>query len=470
MTRDEERSVQQFRGRVGLLYLLKYGLAALTAWAFLYGTAVLALRAAVGLPRLDLAWGLASLPLALAPAAWLAWRRLPSAAAVRALLDRHGRCGGLLMAGAEQPIGEWQERLPEVRQPALRWRGERSWGLFVAGLAFVALAFLVPQGLADLVGHRLDVDREADALAKQIDVLEQEKVLDKQRSGDLKASLEQVKREAKGKDPVKTLESLDHLKDLASKAAQEAAESATRKMEDLSRAETFAEAMEKLAGKMDKGQLAEAMHEMAVLAKKALDERELLESGLDPATLEALKNSTLSPEQTKKLMEALKNAKEGTKAKVGRLVKAKLIDASALEKCDKAGKCDCAGLAAYLKENGAKSDLSDAIAMSEEPGKGGVSRGPGPAKIQFGDESSEEGAKFKEEELPASELQSLKDSELSGLSTGIPQLGKKAGAARSGALAGAKAGGGSASTQVVLPRHRGAVGRYFERPAMPPKK
>src|SRR5581483_10099830 len=101
MTRDEERSIQQFRGRLGLLYLLKYGLVALTAWAFLYGTAVLALRGALGLDRMDLLWGLTSLPLALLPAAYLAYRRLPTAAAVRALLDRHGRLGGLLMVGAE---------------------------------------------------------------------------------------------------------------------------------------------------------------------------------------------------------------------------------------------------------------------------------------------------------------------------------------------------------------------------------
>ena len=34
-----------------------------------------------------------------------------------------------------------------------------------------------------------------------------------------------------------------------------------------------------------------------------------------------------------------------------------------------------------------------------------------------------------------------------------------------GAKAGAKKGGDSASTQIVLPRHRGAVERYFDRPA-----
>lgn len=471
MTRDEDRQIQEFRTRLGSLYFLKFALLAVAVWGFLYGTAVLSLRGATSLAREDLLWGLASFPLALVPALILAMRRLPSHAAVRAVLDRHGRCGGLLMAGAEQTLGDWQQEIPAVRQPELQWRGGRNWGWLAAGVAFVALAFLVPQSLANLGGPTLDVEKEAEKLDKQLDLLEKEKVLEKHRAIDLKASLEQVRRDARAKDPAKTLESLDHLQDTANKAAQEALEAAAKKMEDLGRAETFAEAMEKLKNKMDKAQLAEAMNEMVKLTKKAMDERELMESGLDKETLEAIKNSTLTPEQAKKLLEKLKDAKEGEKAKVGRLIKGKLLKAEDLEKCEKAGECDCAALAAYLKENGAKSDLADAVAESDEGGKGGVNRGPGATKLNFGDESSEDGTKFKEEELPQSEQQSLKDSTLSAVSTGSPELAKeKAGMARSGALSKAKSGGGSASTQTVLPRHRGAVERYFERPAQQPKK
>ena len=68
-------------------------------------------------------------------------------------------------------------------------------------------------------------------------------------------------------------------------------------------------------------------------------------------------------------------------------------------------------------------------------------------------------------------MKAIKDSEVSGISKAIPQTGKeKVGEATSGALKGAKSGGGSANTQVVLPRHRGAVERYFDRPAEMPKK
>ena len=109
------------------------------------------------------------------------------------------------------------------------------------------------------------------------------------------------------------------------------------------------------------------------------------------------------------------------------------------------------------------SDLTDALADSDKAGKGGVTRGPGAAKLNFGDETTEDGFKFKEEALPPARLQALKDSKVQGLSAGAPQKGGEAGPTQAGALAGSQAGDGSASTQVVLPRHRGAVERYFDR-------
>src|SRR5438128_2441437 len=122
MNHNEERAIADFRRALLSLYLLRHALAALTVWAFAYGTAVLALR------------------------------RLPPAGAVRAVLDQHGRCGGLLMAGAEFPLGGWSAALPAVRAPRLRWHGGKAWGLFAAGCAFVALGFVVPQSLASMGG------------------------------------------------------------------------------------------------------------------------------------------------------------------------------------------------------------------------------------------------------------------------------------------------------------------------------
>jgi hypothetical protein len=79
------------------------------------------------------------------------------------------------------------------------------------------------------------------------------------------------------------------------------------------------------------------------------------------------------------------------------------------------------------------------------------------------DPTSDDGFKFKEEALPPSSVQALKDSITAGLSAGAPGKTKPDGSASAGALDGARSGDGSASTQVVLPRHRQAVERYFDR-------
>src|SRR5262245_18715412 len=145
MRPSEERAIADFRLTLAAVYLLRYGLAALTVWAYVYGVAVLALRGAAGLSRLDLVWVLASLPLVLGPAVWMALRRLPARDRVRALLDHHGRCGGLLMTGAEQPLGKWSSLMPAVRQPHASWLGGWLWAAALVSAAFVALGFLVPQ-------------------------------------------------------------------------------------------------------------------------------------------------------------------------------------------------------------------------------------------------------------------------------------------------------------------------------------
>jgi hypothetical protein len=468
MTSPSDAASSAFRTRLATLYLLRHSLVGLAVWGLLYGVVVLALRGALGLDRETLLWGLASLPLVFLVATVLAFRALPSVAATRALLDRHGHCGGLLMAADEVDTHGWIARPGDG--PALRWRAGRAGGLCAVGLAFLVLAFLVPQSFARIGAPRLEIGRDVARLEDQLAVLKEEKVLDKQRAEALKEKLDQLRKDAAARDPLKTLEALDSVQDTTQKAAQDAAEAATRQMEDLARAGTLTDALEKAGDKLDQAQLGEAMSQLAGLMRKADAENKMLEDGaIDQEILDALqKGGPLTKEQMKKLSEALKGAKNGLARKVGRLVKAKLIDPDALKKCDKACECDTAGLAAYLKENGCDGLCDNLLDGDGDPGKGGINRGRGDAKLKFGDESSEQGIKFKDEELPPSELQSLKDSELEGLGTGTPKHKKGETPASGGALVGAKMGGGSSTGQVVLPRHRGAVERYFDRAA--PKK
>jgi hypothetical protein len=466
MTGHEERAIGRFRFRLGALLALRYAVAGLTAWAFLWGTAVLALRAAAGVPRPALLWGLAAAPLALLPALLLAWRRLPSRSAVRALLDRHSRCGGLLMAGAEVPLEGWQESLPELAPPRLRWRGRRAWGLLAGSAAFVGLGFLLPQSLADLGGGpRLEVGREVEKLSGQVEVLKEEAVLEPHRAEALKQKLQQLRQEALGREPVKTLEALDHLQDLVQKSARDGAESMAKKAEDAARAEALADRLAKKRKKMDAKTLAEGMSQLAALTRQSAAEAGLLDKHLDTEALNALRSGALDARALGRLGTALGECKGEMMKRLGRLRKAGLIDDELLQRCEGACQCDGKDLEEFLRKN-CSGKLCDALCEGERPGRGGVTRGPGAAKLTWKEESKADGVKFKEEALPAADLEALKKSKLAGLSTAAPKVGEGKGRpVGSGALAGAAAGGGSSSAAVVLPRHRAAVGRYFERPA-----
>jgi hypothetical protein len=465
MKSNEDRAIEQFRRRLAGLLVLKHTLTALTIWAFLAGIAVLALRS-LGVSSFTLLWGLLSLPIALIPAVVLACRRLPSRVAVRAVLDRHSFCGGLLMAGAEVKLGGWRKTMPAINLPRLQWRSRRAWGLLAAGVAFVLLGLMLPQGFAEMGnGPSLNIEKQKAKLEKQIDVLKEEALLEPRKADDLKSKLDKLRRDALGKEPVHTLDSLDKMKTDLSQTAKEAAESTARKNETLGKGETLADVLKKRPKEMSSKALAEAMKQLAVLTRKAAAENELVqhEMELDPELMEAMKACMLTPEQLEKIKGMLKDAKGDLAKRLAKLCKADLIDADQLELSEKAGDCDLEGLAAFLKESGASDELCDDIAACEEPGRGGITRGPGAAAMLWKDPTTEGGFKFKEEALPPAKLQALKDSKTSGLSAGAPQKGNEGGPAGSGALANSASGGGSASTQIVLPRHRSAVERYFDR-------
>jgi hypothetical protein len=344
-----EQAVHYFRGRLAALLVCKQTIAYATVWLFIWGTSVLALRAALGTDRLVLLWGMVGLLPCFALAFFAATRRIPAVAVVRALLDRESHSGGLLMAGAEHPLGSWEDVLPPVSLPQVRWHGRRAWVLLAAAVGFVGLAFLVPQQLAELGSSpRLEVGPEVEKLAQQIEILKEEKILEPARADDLQKKLDQVREDAQGRDPAKTLEALDHMEHVTKKSAHEAAEDAARKSEKLAQAESLAEAMSKSGDKMDPKLRAEVMAELSARAQKAAAEKDLAE--LDPDLAEALEKGSLSEEDLKKLSDALKDAKGGLAKRVACLARARLIDLDALKKCECAGECKGEALADYLMD------------------------------------------------------------------------------------------------------------------------
>jgi hypothetical protein len=469
-----ERAIQRFLLRLVSLLTLKYSLMLTALWCFAWGTIAVALRAGAGTAVKPLLWGAGGIALAVIAAFILARRQLPTAASIRSLLDQQNECGGLLMAAGEQPLGDWQSNLNTLQLPRLRWRGARGWALLAASFAFVLTALLVPVRFAALNADRsLNVGKEAETLTAQIEALKEEQIITEAKAEELKNKLDQLSAEASGQDPAKTWEALDHLANAVEKTAQEAAASAARRQEQLEKAEGLAEGLMAGADQLDAKLMTEAMQTLSTMMQGAMKENETLARNLSAETQEAIKNGSLKPDQLQDVAKALGQSRQKLTQQLSKLNPSgrnpngpggpnSRINPSALKGGAQAQKRDNAGLSQFLKENAQNMSVKVAISQWYEGGKGGVDRGRGDAAMTWTKGSNEKDAKFKEKTLPPAAVAGLQDSQMIGLSASAPEIQKGALAAH-GALNNAASGGGSAYTQTILPRHKGAVKRYFER-------
>jgi hypothetical protein len=357
----QDKAIQRFRRHLAVLFVLKYALPLATLWGFVWGTAVIALRTA-GVERKPLLWGLMGLAACLAAALLRARRHVPPVTTIRALLDEQSGCGGLLMAGAEQELGGWRQRMPALQPPRLRWDGRRSGTLLAIAAGFVLLSFLAPQGLADLqFSSPLEIDAEIGRLLKQIALLKGESILESKRAETLAEKVAEMRKHASGKEPARTLEALDHLKKLASDTAREAAEECRRRSEQFGEAQALAEVLSHNADLLDSKLTMEMMAELAgLLDKSGIDPKQLIDGlEFDPELIKALRQQKLDPEQLAKLLGALKGRAGELARRMEKLQKAGLIDAETLARCREVGECDLEGLRAFLRDNKGNVSLAD---------------------------------------------------------------------------------------------------------------
>lgn len=458
----ENRAIRKFRIKMAVMLILRKVLLATTVWGLLWGTVVIVLRAAVGMPRSILLAGGVALILAVGWAVAAGLRQLPSRTGARACLDKHSASGGLIMAAETADLGNWKNLTSRVRVPRLRWSGTVSLGRFAGAVLFVCISFLIPERFVEISrAQPLDVGEEVNQIAAGIDVLKEEEIIELTQADTLEEKLAQIQAEASGEDPVKTWETLDHLTDLLSQESKEAAEDALAATERLTEAETLAEALLNEASDMDKRLLAESMMALTGLVQEAAKENELLASQLPELEGDL---SKLSPEQLKSIADALRHSKRNLSDRLVNLNNVNLIELDTLKACEKLGQCNSAGLVAFINENSEKMAVAECVGLWCRNALGAINRGPGHVPMTWSEGTPADGAKFKAEILPLSNMTSLEDSEVIGLSSAAPTVEKSGVAPRSGGLDGAAAGGGSSFTHTVLPRHKGAVKRYFERP------
>ncbi len=455
--------VRRFRRRVALRSALSIGVRGLALMCFLWGTAVLALRAGFDLPPGVLLWGLAwALPVA-AGALVLGLRGRPSRRSVLALLDRQAGAGGLVMAAGEVELGGWRERAGTAAAPKLA--GRLSWGPLGAGAAFVAGAFLMPVAPAGLAAERpLEIGGEVARLEERIELLEQEGLLEEEEAERFESELESLLDEASGTDPAAAWEALDHLQEVTDRAAAEVAEAALAEGEQLAAAEAVAEALAEGAEGAAERLLEEAMAELSALTARAAADSRLLEGALASELAAAAGGQQLDLGQ---LLDALRRGQGDLGDKLDRLYAGGLIDLETLLAAKRALEGgDLDSLADFLEQNGleAASGFCRGSRPGSRPGRGGIGRGRGDAPMTWKDPSSPEGAKWQPQVLDPADLAALHQSRLLGLTVADPGALEPAAPSAAGAAVDPDAGGGGgAYTHTLLPRHRGAVRRYFDR-------
>lgn len=384
------------------LYLDKLSLS-LLAWGYAAG-ALLLLGKVCGLPpdRLSVLCAI-SLVIPFAVALMLAAPRFYSEDYLRAWLDLHNRSGGALLRRGALPA-ECLRSL-RVRPAASLWPLIRR---VLLPMGFLIGALLVPPpGEDGAQASGKGVQSRIKALERKAAEFVEKEALPKPLE---RAFLDQLNRveQAAQSSPEAAAESLSVLEQKLEKSvlmrisaglqSEEKTRTAAQSLQK--NGQDGSEAAEKI------GQMLEALEnqqsaeggELPEEVQKAL--QELMQKmgaagmpemkGLSPSMLNNMK-----PEDLKKLMEALKKC-NGKNAGACQSLQSMMSGKEAAEALKKMMQ----GSPKLSGQDLKMSELGEEESAEDGEGNGGVNRGPGHAKLRFGDEADRDGVKFRTEVMP----------------------------------------------------------------------
>jgi hypothetical protein len=412
----------------------------------------------------DVLWLAAAIVPALATAWWLSRLQAFTRAESVALLDRSLGSGGLLMTLTETPDDEWHRRLPQLES---RWRESlpRVWPrrfascvalplAFAIGVCFVPLRKIESHQLPPPVTasqHAAQRLEELLAAVQQAEVLEEDE--EETLSEEIHKLVEETKRTPLTHEKWETVDALEQ-----------------RLRTELTRAQLQADKLSSAARLLAMA----AAGEGPPLTEEQLQEleEELLETLLEQAASSEGAASAAGSGSLSELMSRL--SKGGARPSLPRDPQAREqlleelqrhLDAEQLKLADlrklcqgecKGGQCSqCAGQC-----NGPGMLCGSCQANCNRPGRGGATRGRADAELTWGEESTEQGVKFKETALPPGFLEDPKE-EIVGVRLSAPKV-DAAESAPAGALREFQTATGRETWQRKLrPRHKEVVKEFF---------
>ena len=470
-------ALQSFVRKVHAMMIYRTLLKWSVVWLMISGVAVLVTRFTGELPTNWWQWMLGSWT-ALACIAWYRESlRQPESKQLRAAFDRQNQAGGLVMAAAEVDTRSWEAKAGSFMLPSVQWNSGRVWAGILLATVFLMTTLLVPVKYASLFSDPpLEISQQVDQLHEQIDVLESEYILPENEAEAKREELDRIAEQASGFNPSKTWEALDQLLHTNEQLAQEEAEDALSKLKAINEATLLGKALEMLPkGLKDQKAMEEGLKQMGNLMQQlakagALDPENLppeLKKAMAEAMKQLVKGEGPDAQQLKQLLEALENNQDQLKDLAKLLGQKGLIPPNLADQFKPGqGGIDPGPLAELLRQH--QGDFQELLQElgGELGGNGGINRGPGHAPLLYGNNSSEEGSEFKEQKLGLSVP--LEQAKLAGVTITAPKVTGGEAILGKGALNTAQAGGGNALSAPVLPRHRGAVQRFFQRPGINP--
>ena len=388
-------------------------------------------------------------------------RAMPGRNGVLALLDSRGHGGGLIAAMEEIGIGQWKDVISTPEIPEITYAFGRKPLIFIIARVFMLSGLLFPCMIdAPGAAHDMDVSGDVDKLREQIEVLADEAVIYGEEQQNMLAQLENMSRTARGDDPVRTWEALDHLRRSVMENAASAAENALSKSDVLSMLEKVAKSMDAASASASRSDLEGATRDMNELIEQLCKSnpglKEMLQQcnggkSLASCDMGKLASSCeLSKQQLEKMLDKLKQCGALNQGECG-------------SKSGGQGSSAAQSLKEFLESNCPEGTGQGLMEMClGAPDSGGISRGGGAAPMTWRKRDLSHNEGFKEIALPPPEFSALKDSSLIGIGSGAPQADPSA-AISTGNLRDIKVDKVENHSFTVHPRHRGAVQNYFKR-------
>ncbi len=462
MAPNTAREIRRFSRRVR---------AALFCGGFATSLATLALGLAVALLLLrplgfwaaPESWWLVGLLLPVGYGFWRARRLGFSSGISAAHLDRRLGLEGLLIAAQERDPGEWGESLEvglaraRASLPRPRWRQLGAWPAgSVAVLAFV-LSLDAPV-MPTFVSNP-PMEQQLAELNQDLELMLEEGVVDEERGEDLATRLQELQERIEEGEAVEwsDVDSLDEL------LAHELAEQNARLEKALAQLSAFAAGEAESATPSEAAEAFAEMLENASMAGLPLElTPELAEQlgqplgpggQVDPGSLPT------SPEDLQRLAQALA---EAAGEQLGDLALQGLVDPAALTDLqDVLAQYDLMGVVGHVHGPecvGGNCPAGMLPGAGQFPGRGGISRGPGAAMLNYSNQTEGDTSAFEARRLPPGRSAS-QEWQLVGLSRARPDADPER---ATGAGGEGEAGTGAASWRRRLaPRHREVVRKFF---------